>query len=155
MTQGGADWELPLPAEQLIPHRPPMRLVDALLEFREKSGVVAATVTAEGPLTTCDGRLEAVGLIEILAQAYAAVQGYDDLRQGRPVQMGFLVGIRSIRIEGEARVGDRLLVQLRPLAEMEGFALAEGEIRRGDSLLASGTLKLWIPPVVDTMGEGQ
>jgi predicted hotdog family 3-hydroxylacyl-ACP dehydratase len=140
------DLALPMAAERLIPHRPPMRLVDELLECRNRGGVAAATVTADGPLTAADGCLEAVGLVEMMAQSYAAIYGYEDLRLGRPVKEGFLVGIRALRIEGTARVGDRLLIQLRTTAELDGFAVAEGEILRGTEVIAAGTLKLWIPP---------
>jgi predicted hotdog family 3-hydroxylacyl-ACP dehydratase len=140
------DLALPMAAERLIPHRPPMRLVDELLECHNRGGVAAATVTADGPLTAADGCLEAVGLVEMMAQSYAAIYGYEDLRLGRPVKEGFLVGIRALRIEGTARVGDRLLVQLRTTAELDGFAVAEGEILRGTEVIAAGTLKLWIPP---------
>jgi 3-hydroxyacyl-[acyl-carrier-protein] dehydratase len=140
------DLALPMAAERLIPHRPPMRLVDELLECRNRGGTVAATVTSAGPLTAADGRLEAVGLVEMMAQAYAAIYGYEDLRQGRPVKEGFLVGIRALRMEGTARAGDRLLVNLRTTAELDGFAVAEGEVLRGTEIIAAGTLKLWIPP---------
>lgn len=137
---------LPIPAETLIPHRSPMRLVDELVAWREEGGEVTARVAAGSPFATDDGRLEAVALVELLAQAYATLHGYEDRCQGRPPQMGFLVGSRSVRIEQEARVGDELRIAIRTVAELEGFALAEGEVRRGEELIAAGALKLWIPP---------
>lgn len=139
---------LPMPAESLIPHRPPMRLVDELVIWGVEGGEVTARATADSPFAAADGRLEAVALVELLAQAYATLHGYEDRCQGRPPKMGFLVGSRSVRIEQEARVGDELRVTIRTVAELEGFALAEGEVRRGADLIAAGSLKLWIPPAV-------
>lgn len=138
---------LPMPAESLIPHRPPMRLVDELVAWSEEGGEVTARVVAGSPFAAADGRLEAVALVELLAQAYATLHGYEDRCQGRPPKMGFLVGSRSVRIEKEVRVADELRVTIRTVAELEGFALAEGEVRRGEELIAAGALKLWIPPV--------
>ncbi len=85
-------------------------------------------------------------MVELLAQAYAAVHGYEDQLSGAAVQEGFLVGVRGLRLEGAARAGDRLLIAIRTVASLEGFAVAEGEVRRGAEVLARGNLKLWLPP---------
>lgn len=144
MKAPGQELTLPMPAEKLIPHRPPMRLVETLLSAQGDAAVVTATVAADGPLTGESGRLEGVGLVEMLAQAYAAFQGYEDRRRGDPVRQGFLVGVRGMRLYGEALAGDRLEIRVRTLAQLEGFALAEGEIWRGTERLAAGSIKLWI-----------
>lgn len=135
---------LPLAAEDLIPHRLPMRLIERLLEIDGKNGVVEALVAAEGPLIAVDGRLEDVALTELLAQAYAAVKGYADLRDEKPVKQGFLVGIKKLVKLLPAYSGDRLLIRVNTLAELEDFAVAEGEIWRGKELLARGEIKVWV-----------
>lgn len=141
---------LPAPAECFVPHRPPMLQIDILEAFSAEEAVVSARVSAENPLVDAQGRLAEVGLVEMLAQAYAARQGYADLAAGRQVREGYLVGLRAVRLHGRARTGDRLRITLRTLMAMDGFALAEGTVKRGDDLLAAGTLKLWI---VQTEGE--
>ncbi len=138
---------LPIPAESLIPHRLPMRLVDRLLSFADGGGTVEAEVAAGHLFLDAGGYLDEVAMLEILAQAYAAVKGYSDLQRGGEVGQGFLVGIRRSHLQGRARLGDRLEVSIRTVASIEGFAIAEGEVRRGDEVLATGTLKLWVPPV--------
>ena len=135
---------LPLEAEQLIPHRLPMRLVDRLLEIDGTDGVVEALVAADCPLVTADGKLEDVALTELLAQAYAAVKGYCDLRDGQPSKQGFLVGIKKIVKLLSAQRGDRLKIHIKTLAQLEGFAVAEGEIWRDKQLLARGEIKVWV-----------
>ncbi|MFA5514744.1 MAG: hypothetical protein WDA20_00505 [Desulfuromonadales bacterium] len=138
------DLPLPRPAEELIPHRLPMRLVDELCACAGGGATVAATVRGDGPLTDAEGRLEAAGLIEMLAQSFAALQGYEDQRRGRPVRKGFLVGVSSFAFTGTAHVGDRLRIELRTVANLGGFAMAEGEIWRKERSIARGALKLWI-----------
>lgn len=139
------DLSLPLAAEALMPHRLPMRLVDRLVEYGGDSGVVEAEVAAGNPLLDGQGCLDEVALAELLAQAYALVKGYGARRDGEPIRKGFLVGFREFVCEGPARLGDRLRVTVRAVADVEDFTVAEGEVWRGAERIAHGSLKLWIP----------
>lgn len=136
--------ELPLAAEELIPHRLPMRLIDRFLEIEGKNGVVEAQVAAECPFVDAGGTLEEVAMIELIAQAYAALKGYLDRLQEKPVRQGYLVGIKKMNTLECARAGDRLRIDIRTLAELADFAIAEGQIWRGSELLARGEIKVWI-----------
>lgn len=135
---------LPLAAEELIPHRLPMRLVDRLLEINGKNGIVAAQVTAECPLIDTTGKLEDIALVELIAQSYAALKGYLDRLQDKPVRQGFLVGIKKLNWFEVVSAGELLLIKIRTLAELGDFAVAEGEVWRGNILVASGEIKVWI-----------
>lgn len=135
---------LPLAVEEVIPHRLPMRMVDRLLEIDGKDGVVEALVRDECPLVDADGRLDDVALTELLAQAYAAVKGYCDRKEGKSVKEGFLVGIKRVDRFSSAKSGDCLRINISTLAELGDFAVAEGDIWRGDELLASGEIKVWV-----------
>jgi predicted hotdog family 3-hydroxylacyl-ACP dehydratase len=136
--------ELPLSAEELIPHRLPMRLIDRLLEIEGKNGVVEAQVAAKCPFVDANGTLEDVAMIELIAQAYAALKGYLDRLEDKPVRQGFLVGIKKITTLESARAGDRLRIEIRTLGEVADFAIAEGRIWRGTELIARGEIKVWI-----------
>jgi predicted hotdog family 3-hydroxylacyl-ACP dehydratase len=136
---------LPRPAREFLPHRPPMQLVDRLLSAEDGTGTVEVVPGPDCPLLGADGGLETVALVELLAQGYAAVQGYIDRCAGRPPGRGFLVGIRRAQLYAPARRGDRLLVTVRTVARLERFAMVEGEVRCGDSLLGSAVFKLWLP----------
>ncbi|WP_224984084.1 hypothetical protein [Geomonas agri] len=145
------DLTLPMPARLLIPHRPPMQLVERLLSYGDQAGEVEALFPAESLLAAADGTLDGVALVELLAQGYAVIKGYDDLLQGKEISKGYLVGLRKLRLTGTARVRERLLVRIRTVGSFEGFAVAEGEVERDGVAIASGTLKLWI--VGDATGE--
>jgi 3-hydroxyacyl-[acyl-carrier-protein] dehydratase len=138
------DLTLPLPAETFIPHRLPMRLVETLLSYGDAAGVVEARADADGILIDSDGALDEVALVEMLAQGYAVIKGYDDLLQGKEISRGYLVGVKKLSLTGRARAGETLLVRIRTIGSFEGFAVAEGEIERAGETIASGTLKLWI-----------
>jgi len=135
---------LPLPAEELIPHRLPMRLVEQLLEIDGKNGVVAAQISADCPLVDSTGKLEDIALVELIAQGYAALKGYLDRLEQKPVRQGFLVGIKKQNWFESVRAGEQILVKIRTLAELGDFAVAEGELWRGHTLVASGEIKVWI-----------
>ena len=135
---------LPLAAEELIPHRLPMRLVEQLLEIDGKNGIVAAQVATECPLVDTTGKLEDIALVELIAQGYATLKGYLDRLEEKPVRQGFLVGIKKLNWFGTVLAGEPLLIKIRTLAELDDFAVAEGEIWHGDALVASGEVKVWL-----------
>ncbi|HMB15155.1 MAG TPA: hypothetical protein VKN62_02475 [Pelovirga sp.] len=138
------DLVLPLPAQELIPHRPPMRLVERLLEVDGKNGVVEVQIGSESLLIDAEGMLEDLALVEIMAQSYATLKGYIDRRDQLPVRQGFLVGIKKMVRYASVMADDRLQVHIRTIAELEDFAVAEGEIRRGAAVIAAGDVKVWI-----------
>jgi len=139
-----SDLSLPLAAETLVPHRLPMRLVDQLIAIEGKNGTVQAQVRADCPLVDVNGQLEDVALIELIAQGYAALKGYVDRRDNKPVRQGFLVGIKKLEWFAAARVGDDLQINIQTVAELDDFAVAAGTIQRGDVVLARGEVKVWI-----------
>ena len=135
---------LPTPAEAFIPHRRPMRLVDTLISHEEAGGMVEATVAADSVLVNADGSLDEAAFVELLAQSYAVIKGYDDTLHGKAISEGYLVGARKVRVTGRAYAGDKLQISIRTVGCFEGFAVTEGEVVRGEEILASGSIKLWI-----------
>lgn len=131
-------------AGRLIPHRPPMRLVDTLLSVREGCGVAETVLPRTNMMADAEGRLDEVAFVEMIAQGYAALKGYLDLVEGKPPGEGFLVGVRNLEIAGRAYAGDRLLTSIRTVTSFGGFAVVEGSVTRGDDIVASGILKLWL-----------
>jgi len=138
--------ELPVAAGDLIPHCPPMRMVSRLLSCdQDDVGTVEALVGDDNPLLEEDGTLAEVALCEIIAQAFAATQGYVDLKNDLTADKGFLVGIRKVECLAPARRGDTLQVSIRLLMQMENFYIVSGEIHRDSERLAAGELKVWVP----------
>ncbi len=137
--------QLPVNAIDLLPHRQPMILVDQLLEFNSEGGVVSAVISSDNIFVEDDGCLVAVALIEIVAQAYAAIKGYDDMLNQRQVQRGFLVGGRSFKIKRSPSVGEQLTVAITTIADLDEFSVVDGVVTSADQIIAEGSLKLWLP----------
>lgn len=136
---------LPMDCRALVPHREPMLLIDRLLSCRGEGGCVEARVTEGTPFVDAHGNLEPLVAVELLAQAFAALKGYADLASESGPGKGFLVGVRKVAVTGRARLGDVLTIHVAAKGEFDGFAVVEGQVRRGEDLLATGSLKLWVP----------
>lgn len=133
----------PIDAQKLILHRKPMCQIDHLVEVTEKSGTVSTSVLADNVLLDEDGLLDRLALVEMIAQTYAALKGYASRRAGKPINPGFLVGIRKFAVYEDVQLGDRIMVHVEMIKEFGGFALAKGDILRGDVCIATGIIKLW------------
>lgn len=136
---------LPIAAAGILPHRAPLLLIERLVAWEELAATAEACLAPESPFADGEGLLDPVVMIELMAQTYAALRGYDDLLHGRPVGKGLLVGARQVLLSGAARAGERLVVAVRAVGVFEGFALVEGEVRRGAAVLAAGSIKLYNP----------
>ena len=134
---------LPATASGLTPHRRPMRLVDRVLRSNGADGEVDTVVTPDGPFTGEDGILDATAFPELIAQAYAAVVGYEHVLQDLPLPRGYLVGMQAVKILGQAGAGETLNIKVETVAEMDGFAVIQGQVLRADAVLAQGRIKVW------------
>lgn len=82
----------------LLPHRPPMILIDELLRLTVDSVTALATVPGDGhfALPEAPSMVPAsVYVVECMAQAVAAWDGYWRLSAGRPIGVGLILGVRD------------------------------------------------------------
>lgn len=139
---------LPCPAIDLIPHRPPMLLVDRLLSCSadgESGRVATAAGQADQVFWRADD-LDELVLPEMTAQAYACLRGWQDRLAGKRPGPGFLVGIRRFVCHRRPAQAEDLLVEVSTTARIEDFYMVKGRILAGEEVLAEGELKLWVPP---------
>ena len=143
---------LPLPAQTLAPHAPPMLLVSRLLSCEEGVAVAEALLQPGCPALDQDGSLLPEALPELMAQAYALVAGYQGQAQGKSPQPGMLVGLRQLRILTLPRVGDRLEIHVEASGRFADFVMVQGSVQLHGEILAQAELKLYLagteaPPV--------
>ena len=100
---------LPMPADGLVPHEPPMRLVDTLLLVGERKAAVETVVDESCLFLDEDGNLDPVALVEMLAQTAALFNGFRT-RHLEPDSAGFLLGARNFKVYEPVRVNDRLRI---------------------------------------------
>jgi predicted hotdog family 3-hydroxylacyl-ACP dehydratase len=138
------DLHFPISAELLVPHKPPFRFIDKLLETSKYSAVAESIVSSENILVDDDGGLDPLIMVEMMAQTFAAFQGYHELSNGLNVKRGFLVDVRKLQILDRCFRGDCLLIKLNRTGTFGGFDIANGEVICNDKVIASGTIKVWI-----------
>src|SRR2546423_1284379 len=78
------------PAADVLPHRPPMILIDELLEAGENALTARVLLRADSPFVQ-DGRVSSVIAIEYMAQTIAAMAGLRRRSRGEQVSRGYLV----------------------------------------------------------------
>ena len=138
--------ELPCQAEQLVPQRPPMLLIDKLLrrDHDVDFAIAEAIVPHRGVFVdSCQGLIPEYYL-ELVAQAMAAVNGYDLQVGGGEIRNGFLVGVDDFAWQGTAEAGDVLRVEVEKDFEFGPVTIMKGRvIDHHGELLASGAIKVW------------
>ena len=82
---------------ELIPQREPFVLVDRLINW-ELESVTTEFEVKEGHVLVCDGRLIEAGLAENMAQTAAAGAGYELLKNGGAVKLGFIGAISKLKV---------------------------------------------------------
>jgi len=134
---------LPIDAARVVPHKPPMLLIDNLLEVMERASVSEMTVRADMIFVSPEGELDDAAYPEIISQAIAAQEGFRKSGNRCPELEGFLLGVKKMELFSRARVGDTLRISVFKAAKFGDFGIIEGEVHRGDELVAKGELKVW------------
>jgi hypothetical protein len=138
--------ELPCRAELLVAQRPPMLLAGEL-RHRDREGnssVVAARVPAGGIFVSREGWARPEYFVELMAQAMAAVNGYDALCEGGDYRRDLLVGIDHFSWLEGAREGEGMRVEVAKIFEFGPVTVMKGQVFNGaGKLLAEGEIKAW------------
>lgn len=130
--------------EQILPHRPPMVLIDSLIRCDAETAEAAKTFTGADYGLDADGRVAEPMLIECLAQTVAAAHGYRARLHGHKPADGMLVGVSGFDFSRPARQGEPLRLATRITHRLGQFLVVEGSIRTGEELIAAGAMKLYI-----------
>ena len=120
-----------------------MRLVDNLICDGDTATHVSMLVSNESPFIDENGFLEEVAFLEIIAQSLAAHVAFDNAKIGKKLQRGFLIGSKSLKINGQAKVGDELIIKIVKQISFGDFGVVDGFVYKEDELLASGEIKVW------------
>ncbi len=117
----------------LVPHRHPMLLLDAVVDYAQSVIVCTARIDQGHPFL--EGEVvDALVCVELVAQTVAAYAGYQDHLAGRAPSLGFLVSCREARFDvATLALGDALRVEARHtwgddrLGSFAGRVLRKGE----------------------------
>ena len=129
----------------LIPHRPPMLLVDRVIDVGETSGVVLATVAPDHLFLRRDGTLEPQTYCELIAQGFGACEAVRRQQKGLTIHGGgFLVSLRDMQFLALAHAQEELTIKTTKVDECFDTYIVRGEVYRQDTLLAQGTIYIYV-----------
>lgn len=133
---------LPAPVGGMIPQQAPMQVVDRLISVGERVAVVETTVRLDSPFVNEDGVLAQAIYLELIAQAAATMHGFRTVHQSGQTK-GLLIGARNVDVRATAKVGDVLSTRVFKASRYGDFGVIEGQVFRGEELLACGEIKVW------------
>jgi 3-hydroxyacyl-[acyl-carrier-protein] dehydratase len=132
--------------ENLIPHRAPMRFIDALVECTDTTAV-ATVCFREDSFAVANGFVLETALVECVAQTVAAALGQRALTHGKSdfavAATGMLVAVSNFKIQSRPPAEKTLRIEVRELKRLGLMLRAAGEIFCDGQMIASGELTLY------------
>jgi predicted hotdog family 3-hydroxylacyl-ACP dehydratase len=130
------------PVIDYVPHRPPMLLVDRIVEVSEHGAVCAATWQADCVLAV-DGRVPASAAIELVAQTCAVFLGVRGRTASGPPQVGMIAACREVAFAvDDFAIGDTLTIAITHVFGQPPMASFTASVRRGDDEVAAMELSV-------------
>jgi predicted hotdog family 3-hydroxylacyl-ACP dehydratase len=147
-----------IPIEALIAHRPPMILIDRVVEWAEDAIRVAVVVRENAPFMV-DGHIPAYVAVEYMAQAIAAYSGLKARQNQQPVRIGFLLGTRRLTLAATTfEPGQDLIVECETLYNDGEMASFDCRTLRDGQVVAAAALNVFQPasdrPLTDLATHG-
>jgi 3-hydroxymyristoyl/3-hydroxydecanoyl-(acyl carrier protein) dehydratase len=126
-----------------IPQKPPMVMVDRLVEIVGKMTVTAFLIMEDNVFCE-DGTFREPGLIENMAQTAAAGVGSGPGIESDKAPVGFIGGIRNLKINDLPKVGQEIITRVTVMHEIFDATIVQGDVFLNDQLIASCELKIFL-----------
>lgn len=141
----------PYPLEDLLPHRPPMILLDDVVDWDENSLTSILQIRAAIPFFKENEGVAAHVAIEWMAQTCAAYAGMQDLLRGEKIRLGLLLGTRNFQaLVPWFRIGENLMINVVLSYRDDTVGVFDCSIFRNKSDLVCATAQLTVYQPVDT-----
>ena len=136
---------LPHDIAALLPHDPPMILLDEVLSC-DATAITAATTIGHGTVFLQQEGVPSYIGIEYMAQACGAYAGAHALAAGEQVRVGYLLGTRRYDAHiAWFRRGDRLVIAAAVVYREGEMSVFDCRIEIGGRLAAAAQLNLYQP----------
>lgn len=134
-------------ASDFLPHEQGMLFIDFITEYLpDVGGAVEATLRPDCIFANAEGEVDPTLCLELMAQGFAALEGYAAHTRNEPVRKGFLVGVQQLNIkEKKITVGMPLTIRSQVATRIDDFALIDCSVLFAQTLVAEATIKLYIP----------
>ncbi len=125
------------PVADYLPHRPPMLLIDEVVEM-VGDRIVCRTTIHPDCVFAIDGQVHPSAMIELVAQVCAIAVGVRASRAGNPPKLGLIIGCREVAFDIDSfAVGDDLVITVNKVFGQTQLAAFVGTVHRRDALCAT------------------
>ena len=124
---------VPIPAAQFLPHKPPMVMIDSILEIRP-NGCATAHIRPDNRFLNSDGVLDRTVVPELVGQATAAI---NTCRNEGVVNQGFLALARDIQFFHDIHVNDDIVINLKEESPVENWGVITFDIHTANNTLCA------------------
>ena len=128
---------------KLIPQKPPFVMVDKLVYSDDNITRTSFIIPADNVLVI-DGKFTAAGLMENMAQTAAAGEGNLARIEDRPIDIGFIAGVKDLEVFELPQVGDELLTEVKFETRLLNAAIVTGKVFSHEQLIAQCEMKIFI-----------
>ncbi len=133
------------PIETLLPHAPPMVLLDKVIAYEKTKITTALTPNAQSPFHAEKGIPSYVGL-EYMAQSCGVYAGLEALAHNQPPRLGFLLGTRNFHAtQSHFTTGDTLHIHATEIFRQDGMGVFDCRIVCNNQEIATAQLNLYQP----------
>lgn len=127
----------------MIPQRPPIVMVDKLIEVEDNKTITGLTVMPDN-IFVQDGLFREPGIIEHIAQSAALGSGYMFRNQGEDVPIGFIGAIKNLVIHFLPEVYSDLTTEITVEHQVMDATLIRGCIFFQGRLVAECEMKIFL-----------
>lgn len=135
------------PLQELVPHEPPMLLLDRLQSHGAEIAICEVAIRADSPfLEHRDGvtAVPAVVGIEYMAQCVAVFAGLSARAAHREPRIGFLIGCRELQLNTDRFcIGEKLVVEARWVWGESHLGSFACKVTRDGETVVRGTLTVY------------
>lgn len=131
------------PVADLLPHRPPMILLDGVVAAELEAVTCRVVLTRESMFMEGD-RVQAAVALEWMAQCAGVYAGLRARGRGEVPRIGYLLGTRSLELHvDEFRAGDELIVHAKHVFGDEQIGNFDCHVDRRGERVAAATLSVY------------
>ena len=128
---------------ELIPQRDPFVMITRLVSVEGNKATSELEVRREN-IFVKDGRFQESGLMENMAQTAAALNGALARMGGEAVKIGYIGGLKNLKIHRLPAVGSSLTTVVWESTRVMNASVVNCEIRLGGEVIAECEMKLFI-----------
>jgi 3-hydroxyacyl-[acyl-carrier-protein] dehydratase len=126
-----------------IPQRPPMVMVDTLIEADHEKATSSFQIAPDNIFVE-DGKFSEPGLVENIAQTAAAMVGYQCALRNVPVPVGFIAAVKNLKINFIPEAVSTIQTHVTVTNTVMNVSIIEGRVEQSGTLLCTCEMKILI-----------